>query len=77
MACLFSAVPAAQQPLVDSMQVLMENSVTNSAFPNPSILIAMNLVGAYNLEAQKLLTYELMDSDAAGEKSEPLRSPAP
>ncbi|XP_036916370.1 cobalamin binding intrinsic factor isoform X2 [Sturnira hondurensis] len=43
----------------------MENSVTDSAFPNPSILIAMNLVGAYNLEAQKLLTYKLMASDTA------------
>ncbi|XP_028372800.1 cobalamin binding intrinsic factor [Phyllostomus discolor] len=59
------SVPPAQQPLVDGIQVLMENSVTNSAFPNPSILIAMNLVGAHNLEAQKLLTYKLMDSDTA------------
>ena len=50
----------------------MENSVTSSAFPNPSILIAMNLAGAYNVEAQKLLTYKLMASDIAGEKSEPL-----
>ncbi|KAF6102496.1 cobalamin binding intrinsic factor [Phyllostomus discolor] len=59
------SVPPAQQPLVDGIQVLMENSVTNSAFLNPSILIAMNLVGAHNLEAQKLLTYKLMDSDTA------------
>ncbi|KAB0406716.1 hypothetical protein E2I00_017838, partial [Balaenoptera physalus] len=44
----------------------MESSVVNSAFPNPSILIAMNLAGAYNLEAQKLLTYKLMASDTAG-----------
>ncbi|MBZ3879446.1 Gastric intrinsic factor [Sciurus carolinensis] len=43
----------------------MENSVTSSALPNPSILIAMNLAGAYNLEAQKLLTYELMARDTA------------
>ncbi|XP_045711179.1 cobalamin binding intrinsic factor isoform X1 [Phyllostomus hastatus] len=59
------SVPPAQQPLVDGIQVLMESSVTNSALPNPSILIAMNLVGAHNLEAQKLLTYKLMDSDTA------------
>ncbi|KAI5277929.1 Cobalamin Binding Intrinsic Factor [Manis pentadactyla] len=56
-------VPLAQQPLVNGIQVLMENSVTSSAHPNPSILIAMNLAGAYNLEAQKLLTYRLMASD--------------
>ncbi|XP_027800537.1 cobalamin binding intrinsic factor isoform X2 [Marmota flaviventris] len=43
----------------------MENSVISSAYPNPSILIAMNLAGTYNLEAQKLLTYELMASDTA------------
>ncbi|XP_016055919.1 PREDICTED: gastric intrinsic factor [Miniopterus natalensis] len=49
-------VPPAQQPLVNGIQVLMENSVTSSAFPNPSILIAMNLAGPHNLEAQKLLT---------------------
>ncbi|XP_037697265.1 cobalamin binding intrinsic factor isoform X1 [Choloepus didactylus] len=41
----------------------MENSVTSSAFPNPSVLIAMNLAGAYGLEAQKFLTDKLMDSD--------------
>ncbi|KAI5931740.1 Cobalamin binding intrinsic factor [Manis javanica] len=57
------SVPSAQQPLVNGIQVLMENSVTSSAYPNPSILIAMNLAGAYNLEAQKLLTYRLMASD--------------
>lgn len=70
--CLFPAVPSAQQPLVSGIQVLMENSVTSSAYPNPSILIAMNLAGAYNLEAQKLLTYKLMASDTASEKSQPL-----
>ncbi|XP_007455735.1 PREDICTED: gastric intrinsic factor [Lipotes vexillifer] len=59
------SVPLAEQPLVNGIQVLMESSVVNSAFPNPSILIAMNLAGAYNLEAQKNLTYELMDSDTA------------
>ncbi|ELK13503.1 Gastric intrinsic factor [Pteropus alecto] len=59
------SVPPAQQSLVSGIQVLMENSVTSSAYPNPSILIAMNLAGAYNLEAQKLLTYKLMASDAA------------
>nr|XP_008508117.1 PREDICTED: gastric intrinsic factor [Equus przewalskii] len=59
------SVPSAQQPLVNGLQVLMENSVTSSAFPNPSVLIAMNLAGAYNLEVQKLLTYQLMASDAA------------
>ncbi|XP_004478016.1 cobalamin binding intrinsic factor [Dasypus novemcinctus] len=57
------SVPSPQQPLVNGIQVLMENSVTSSAFPNPSILIAMNLAGVYNLEAQKLLTYKLMASD--------------
>lgn len=72
MAFLFSAVPSAQQPLVNGLQVLMENSVTSSAFPNPSVLIAMNLAGAYNLEVQKLLTYQLMASDAAGKKSDSL-----
>ncbi|XP_023378657.1 gastric intrinsic factor [Pteropus vampyrus] len=59
------SVPPAQQSLVSGIQVLMENSVTSSAYPNPSILIAMNLAGAYNLEAQKLLTYKLMASDTA------------
>ncbi|XP_012499414.1 PREDICTED: gastric intrinsic factor [Propithecus coquereli] len=59
------SVPSAQQPLVDGMQVLMENSVTSSSFPNPSILIAMNLAGAYNVEARQLLTDELMASDTA------------
>ncbi|KAM7084662.1 cobalamin binding intrinsic factor [Molossus nigricans] len=59
------SVPPAQQPLVNSIQVLMENSVTDSALPNPSVLIAMNLAGAYNMEAQKLLTYKLMASDTA------------
>ncbi|XP_066216499.1 cobalamin binding intrinsic factor [Saccopteryx leptura] len=57
------SVPPAQQPLVNSIQVFMENSVTSSAFPNPSVLIAMNLAGALNTEAQKLLTYQLMASD--------------
>ncbi|XP_055149977.1 cobalamin binding intrinsic factor [Symphalangus syndactylus] len=57
------SVPSAQEPLVNGIQVLMENSVTSSAYPNPSILIAMNLAGAYNLKAQKLLTYQLMSSD--------------
>jgi gastric intrinsic factor len=65
-AFLFSAVPPDQQPWVDGLQALMENSVTDSDFPNPSILIAMNLAGAYNVEAQKLLTYQLMASDSAG-----------
>ncbi|XP_005408125.1 PREDICTED: gastric intrinsic factor [Chinchilla lanigera] len=59
------SVPSGQQPLVDGIQVLMENSVTRSAFPNPSILIAMNLAGPYNLEAQKLLTEELLASNPA------------
>ncbi|XP_010985308.1 cobalamin binding intrinsic factor [Camelus dromedarius] len=59
------SVPSEDQPLVNDIQVLMESSVTDSALPNPSILIAMNLAGAYNLEAQKLLTYKLMASDTA------------
>lgn len=50
----------------------MENSVTSSAYPNPSILIAMNLAGAYNSEAQKLLTHQLMATDTGSEKSQPL-----
>ncbi|EPY74093.1 hypothetical protein CB1_002300016 [Camelus ferus] len=62
---LSQAVPSEDQPLVNDIQVLMESSVTDSAFPNPSVLIAMNLAGAYNLEAQKLLTYKLMASDTA------------
>lgn len=65
-AFLFSAVPPDQQPWVDGLQALMEKSVTKSDFPNPSILIAMNLAGTYNLEAQKRLTYQLMDSNSAG-----------
>uniref|UniRef100_A0A8C9QCQ5 Cobalamin binding intrinsic factor n=1 Tax=Spermophilus dauricus TaxID=99837 RepID=A0A8C9QCQ5_SPEDA len=59
------SVPSEQQPWVDGLQALMENSVISSAYPNPSILIAMNLAGTYNVEAQKLLTYELMASDTA------------
>ncbi|XP_007118847.1 cobalamin binding intrinsic factor [Physeter macrocephalus] len=59
------SVPLAEQPLVNGIQVLMESSGVNPAFPNPSILIAMNLAGAYNLEAQKLLTCKLVDSDTA------------
>uniref|UniRef100_A0A8C7C9L7 Cobalamin binding intrinsic factor n=1 Tax=Neovison vison TaxID=452646 RepID=A0A8C7C9L7_NEOVI len=59
------SVPPAQQPLVQGIQMLMENSVTSSAHPNPSILIAMNLAGAYDMEAQKLLTDKLMASDSA------------
>lgn len=70
----FSAVPPEQQPWVDGLQVLMENSVIESDFPNPSILIAMNLAGTYNLDAQKLLTYQLMASDSAGQTLEPLPS---
>ena len=72
MALPFAAVPSAEQPWVDGIQVIMENSVINSTFPNPSVLIAMNLAGAYNVEAQKLLTFDLMASDTAGEKPEPL-----
>lgn len=71
-AFLFSAVPPDQQPWVNGLQLLMENSVTRSDFANPSILIAMNLAGAYNLEAQKHLTNQLMASDSAGQTLEPL-----
>ncbi|XP_075401774.1 cobalamin binding intrinsic factor [Tenrec ecaudatus] len=56
-------VPSGQQPLVHSTQALMESSVTSSGFPNPSVLIAMNLAGALSLEAQMLLTTKLMTSD--------------
>ncbi|EDM12889.1 gastric intrinsic factor [Rattus norvegicus] len=59
------SVPPDQQPWVNGLQLLMENSVTESDLPNPSILIAMNLASTYNLEAQKLLTYQLMASDSA------------
>ncbi|XP_057581827.1 cobalamin binding intrinsic factor-like [Hippopotamus amphibius kiboko] len=59
------SVPSAEQPLVNDIQVLMESSVDNTTFPNPSVLLAMNLAGAYSLEAQKLLTYKLMASDTA------------
>ncbi|XP_004646965.1 gastric intrinsic factor [Octodon degus] len=59
------SVPEKQQPLVDGLQVLMENSVTRSSYPNPSILIAMNLVGPYNQKAQELLTEELVASNIA------------
>nr|XP_005008623.1 LOW QUALITY PROTEIN: gastric intrinsic factor [Cavia porcellus] len=56
------SVPSEEEPWVDGIQVLMENSVTRSAYPNPSILIAMNLAGPYNLKAQKILIEELMAS---------------
>ncbi|XP_076416348.1 cobalamin binding intrinsic factor [Peromyscus maniculatus bairdii] len=59
------SVPPEQQPWVNGLQVLMEKSVTKSDFTNPSILIAMNLAGAYNLEAQKLLTDRLMATNSA------------
>lgn len=75
MALPLSAVPSAEQPLVNGIQVLMEQSVTSSAFPNPSILIAMNLAGAYNTEAQELLTYKLMASNTSGEKPQPSACP--
>ncbi|KAM4846211.1 cobalamin binding intrinsic factor [Thomomys bottae] len=59
------SISSDQLPWVNSLQVQMEESATSSAFPNPSILIAMNLAGAYDLEVQKLLTFELMASNAA------------
>nr|XP_004667751.1 cobalamin binding intrinsic factor [Jaculus jaculus] len=59
------SVPSEQWPWVDGLQALMEKSVTTSAFPNPSILIAMNLASAIDPEAQKLLTYKLLASDTA------------
>lgn len=64
MTLLFPAVPSAQQSLVNGIQELMESSVSNSAFPNPSVLIAMNLAGAQDMEAQKLLVYKLLASDS-------------
>lgn len=75
MAFLFPAVPSAQQSLVNGIQELMESSVSNSAFPNPSVLIAMNLAGAQDLEAQKLLMYKLLASDSSGKQSHPLHNP--
>ncbi|ERE79571.1 gastric intrinsic factor [Cricetulus griseus] len=59
------SVPPEEQPWIDGLQVLMETSVAKSNFVNPSILIAMNLAGPYNLEAQKLLTNKLIASDNA------------
>nr|XP_020831834.1 gastric intrinsic factor [Phascolarctos cinereus] len=57
------SIPAEKQALVDDLQDVMESSVTPSSFPNPSILIAMNLVGARNAEAQKLLTEIILSTD--------------
>ncbi|EHA98776.1 Gastric intrinsic factor [Heterocephalus glaber] len=59
------SVPSGEQPWVDNIQVLMEDSVMPSTLPNPSVLIAMNLAGPYNLEAQEDLTNELESSDTA------------
>ncbi|XP_051821757.1 cobalamin binding intrinsic factor [Antechinus flavipes] len=56
-------IPAEKQALVDDLQDVMESSVTPSSYPNPSILIAMNLVGAHNAEAQKLLTNLILSTD--------------
>lgn len=75
MAFVFTAVPSEEEPWVDRIQVLMENSVTRSSYPNPSILIAMNLAGPYNVEAQKLLTEELVASDTAGERPKSSTTP--
>ncbi|XP_044540477.1 cobalamin binding intrinsic factor-like, partial [Gracilinanus agilis] len=58
-------VPLEKQDLVEDLQDIMENSVTPSSFPNPSILIAMNLVGVHNAEAQKLLTNMILSTDPA------------
>lgn len=63
------SVPPDQQPWVDGLQLLMENSVNQSDFPNPSILIAMNLAGTYNVEAQKRLIDQLMASNSADQTS--------
>ncbi|XP_043828410.1 cobalamin binding intrinsic factor isoform X2 [Dromiciops gliroides] len=57
-------IPTEKQALVDDLQDVMESSVTPSSFPNPSILIAMNLVGTQNAEAQKLLTKTIMSIDS-------------
>ncbi|XP_027716549.1 cobalamin binding intrinsic factor [Vombatus ursinus] len=57
------SIPAEKQALVDDLQDVMESSVTPSSFPNPSILIAMNLVGAHSAEAQKLLTEIILSTD--------------
>ncbi|XP_021081347.1 cobalamin binding intrinsic factor isoform X2 [Mesocricetus auratus] len=62
---LKKSVPPEQQPWIDGLQVLMETSVARSDFVNPSILIAMNLAGTYNVDAQKLLTNKLMAIDSA------------
>ncbi|XP_004682805.1 PREDICTED: gastric intrinsic factor [Condylura cristata] len=59
------SVPPAQQPLVHGIQVLMERAAASAAVPNPSVLIAMNLAGAHDLDVQKLLTLKLMASDTA------------
>ncbi|XP_074087509.1 cobalamin binding intrinsic factor [Macrotis lagotis] len=57
------SVPEEKQALVDDLQDVMESSVTPSSFPNPSILIAMNLVGAHNAKTQKLLTEIISSTD--------------
>ncbi|XP_056659716.1 cobalamin binding intrinsic factor [Monodelphis domestica] len=57
------AVPPEKQALVEDLQDIMESSVTPSSFPNPSILIAMNLVGGHNAEAQRLLTHMILSTD--------------
>ncbi|XP_072494818.1 cobalamin binding intrinsic factor [Notamacropus eugenii] len=58
-------VPEEKQALVDDLQDVMESSVTPLSFPNPSILIAMNLAGARNARAQKFLTAVISSTDQA------------
>ncbi|XP_038445052.1 cobalamin binding intrinsic factor [Canis lupus familiaris] len=60
------SVPQAAQHLVDGLQVLLEDSVSSAAPPNPSVLIAMNLAGALSAEARELLADRLGASDSAG-----------
>lgn len=57
------------------MQVLLEDSVSSAAPPNPSVLIAMNLAGALSAEARELLADRLGASDSAGEKPGPPSAP--
>nr|XP_023958282.2 LOW QUALITY PROTEIN: cobalamin binding intrinsic factor [Chrysemys picta bellii] len=54
-------VPADQQSLVTELQRRMESSVVPQSPPNPSILIALNLVGTQDGTKEKLLVQQIKD----------------
>uniref|UniRef100_A0A8C3FQP1 Cobalamin binding intrinsic factor n=1 Tax=Chrysemys picta bellii TaxID=8478 RepID=A0A8C3FQP1_CHRPI len=56
-----SFVPADQQSLVTELQRRMESSVVPQSPPNPSILIALNLVGTQDGTKEKLLVQQIKD----------------